>query len=90
MVGWRGDQRDPGSGVAGLRYPWVHLVSRQLSTLARFGALGHLDLNVIAIDEVFAGDAETARGDLLDGRPLRITVGHGDVSLGVLTPLTGI
>jgi hypothetical protein len=46
----------------------------QLAALAGLGALRHLDLDFLRVDEVFAGHAEAARGDLLDGRVLRVAV----------------
>ena len=40
---------------------------RQLAALAGLGALRELDLDVVAVDEVHARDAEPAGRDLLDG-----------------------
>ena len=42
------------------------LEAGQLPAFAGLGALGHLDLDLAALVEIFGGDAETARGDLLD------------------------
>src|SRR5579859_1374633 len=53
------DQADTWCRVPRPRDPRVHLVPGQLTALARFGALGHLDLQVVSIDQVFGGDAET-------------------------------
>ena len=44
--------------MAGLGDPRVHLVARQLSTFAGLGPLGHLDLQVVAVHQVLAGDTE--------------------------------
>ncbi|CAB4728726.1 unannotated protein [freshwater metagenome] len=60
--------------MASLRHPWVHLVSRELSTLAWLRALRHLDLKVIGIHEVFACYTESSRCNLLDCRTLRIAI----------------
>jgi hypothetical protein len=48
----------------------VDLVAGKLAALARLGALGDLDLEVVGIDQIFGGDPEPARGDLLDRRAL--------------------
>ena len=66
VVRRRRDQADAGRGVPGLGDPRVDLVAGQLAALAGLGALGHLDLEVVGVDEVLAGDAEPAGGDLLD------------------------
>jgi hypothetical protein len=44
----------------------VDLVAGQLAAFAGLGALRHLDLDVVGIDQVFGGHAKAARGDLLD------------------------
>ena len=46
----------------------VDLVAGQLAALAGLGALRHLDLQLVGVDQVLAGHAEAARGDLLDRR----------------------
>ena len=61
VVGRRRDQPDAGRRVPGPGDPRVHLVARELAALARLGALGHLDLQVVGADQVLAGDAEAAR-----------------------------
>ena len=66
MVRWRRDQPDAGSGVSGLGYPRVDLVTGQLSAFTRLCSLRHLDLDVVAVDEVLTGNTETPRRDLLD------------------------
>ena len=63
------DQPDAGRGVPGLGDPRVDLVPGQLAALARLGALRHLDLQVVGVDQVLAGDAEPAAGHLLDRGP---------------------
>src|SRR5215472_1231509 len=50
-----------------LRDHLCDLEARQLATLAGLGTLSDLDLELAAIGEIFGGDAETARSDLLDG-----------------------
>ena len=49
----------------------VDLVAGQLAAFAGLGALRHLDLHHVGIDEIFRGDAEAAGGDLLDRRAHR-------------------
>ncbi len=74
VVRRRADQADTRGGVAGLGDPGIDLVGRQLAALTGLGALGHLDLDVVGVGQVLAGDAEAAAGDLLDGRALAVTV----------------
>ena len=71
------DQADAGRGVPGLGDPRVDLVAGQLAALAGLGALRHLDLDVVGVDQVLAGDTEAARGDLLDRAAPEIAVGVG-------------
>ena len=61
----RGDQRHPRRRVAQLRDEFGHLEAGQLPALTRLGALRDLDLDLVAGVEIFGGDAEPARGDLL-------------------------
>jgi hypothetical protein len=66
--------------------PRVDLGTGQLATLAGLGALGHLDLDVVALGEVEAGHPEPPGGDLLDRRaPARV-----EQPLLVLAALTGV
>ena len=86
MGRWR-DESHPRCGVASLGDPGVNLVARQLSSFARLGPLSHLDLEVIAVDQVLAGHAEAPRGHLLDGRAAEIAVRFGCEPVGVLASL---
>src|SRR5258705_12635507 len=54
-----------GCGVPSLGDVRIHLEARKLTALTGFGALGHLDLDVGGVDQVIAGDAEAAGGDLV-------------------------
>src|SRR5262249_45365474 len=67
VVRRRRDQPDPRGGVPGLGDPRPDLVAGQLTALAGLGPLRHLDLQIVGVDQVFAGDAEPAGRDLLDG-----------------------
>ena len=43
----------------------VHLEAGQLTALSRLGTLGHLDLDLFGIHQVFGGHTETSGGNLL-------------------------
>src|SRR5205823_1693885 len=62
------------------------LVAGQLAALARLGALGHLDLDVVGVDQVLGGDPEPARRDLLDRAAPLLVVEPVDV----LAALAGV
>ncbi len=66
MVRRRRDQGDAGLGAAQPGDDLGDLAAGQLAALAGLGALGDLDLQDLGVDQVVRGDAETARGDLLD------------------------
>ena len=46
----------------------------KLAALAGLGALGHLDLQLVGVDQVVGGHAEAAGGHLLDGAAARVAV----------------
>src|SRR6266852_3732428 len=85
-----GDQPDAGSRVADLGNPGIDLVAGKLAAFARLGALGHFDLQLFGVDQILAGDAEPAGGDLLDSAVARVAIGIEGVSGGVLTALAGV
>jgi hypothetical protein len=68
VVGRRRDQAHPRGGEAQPPNQLGHLDARQLAALAGLGPLRDLDLEFAAVVEVLGGDAEAARGDLLDRR----------------------
>ncbi len=68
---WR-DQSHARRRVTHIGNLLVDLVARQLTALARLGALRHLDLDVIRVDQVLGGHAKTAGGNLLDSGALRV------------------
>lgn len=86
VVRRRRDEADAGRRVTRLGDPRVDLVAGQLAALAGLGALGHLDLDVVGVDQVLAGDAEAAGGDLLD----RGAAGRVVEAVRVLAALTGV
>ncbi len=90
VVWWRRDQCDPRRGMAHPRDGGIHLVSRQLTALARLGALGDLDLQFRGIDAILGRDAETAAGHLLDGAATVVAVGERTVTDGVFAALAAI
>ena len=89
VVRRRRDQRHAGRGVAHPGDQLGDLEAGQLAALAGLGALGDLDLDLAALVQVFGGDAEAARGDLLDRRVGVVAVGAGLVALRVLAALAG-
>src|SRR5205823_7087284 len=52
MMRRRGDQTDARRAVADLADVFVHLVPRELPAFAGLGALGHLDLQLVAVHEI--------------------------------------
>ena len=78
----------PTPGVASRTFA-IHgytLLPGNCPPLAGLGALRHLDLQVIAVHEVFARDAEARRGDLPDGAPPPVAVRIGPVTRGIFAP----
>mmetsp|Transcript_33328 Transcript_33328/g.51723 ORF Transcript_33328/g.51723 Transcript_33328/m.51723 type:complete len:678 (-) Transcript_33328:277-2310(-) len=76
VVGRRRDEAHARRRVAAPRDRLVHLVSGELATLARLGALGHLDLELVGVGEVVDGHAKAPRGHLLDAAAHRVAIGH--------------
>ena len=77
VVRGRANQAHARRRVANLRDVVVDLMPRQLSTLAGLRTLGHLDLDLVGIDEVRRRHTKAARRDLLDCRASQIAVGVG-------------
>ena len=90
VVRRRGNQTHTRGGVTGLGHPRIDLGARQLAALTGLGALGHLDLKLLGVDQVLAGHAKAPRRHLLDGGVLRIAVGQGSEALGVFATFTGV
>ena len=67
MMRRRADEADAGGGISRLGDPGIDLLSRQVSPFSGLGSLGHLDLDLPGGAQILAGDAEAARGHLLDG-----------------------
>src|SRR5579872_1702661 len=72
------------------RNHFVDLMAGELAALAGLGALRHLDLQFVGVDEVVCGYAKTRRGDLLDGAAAKISVGVGLESCLVFSTFAGV
>src|SRR5580700_2573009 len=68
----------------------VDLIPGQLAAFAGFCALGDLDLHHVRVDQILGGDAEAARGHLLDRGPHRIAVRQRLEAVGFLAAFAGI
>ena len=90
VVRRRADEADARRGVPGLGDPRVHLVARELAALARLGALRHLDLQVVGVDEVLRRHAEATRRHLLDRGAAEVAVRVAHVAVGVFAALAGV
>src|SRR5207253_988191 len=83
-------QADAWGRVADARDHRVDLVAGQLAAFAGFCALRHLDLHHVGVDQIFGGDAEPPRGDLLDRRAHRIAVRQRLEAVALLTAFAGV
>ena len=90
VVRRRRDQGDAGRGVAQAGDLDRDLEARQLAALAGLGTLGDLDLQLPGGVEVFGGDAEAARGHLLDRRVGVVAVGARVEALLALAALAAV
>ena len=68
----------------------VNLVAGKLTALAGLGALHHLDLEHVGVDQIFRRHAEAARRHLLDGRTHGVAVGKRLEALRLLAALAGV
>ena len=90
MVRRGGDEAHTRSRVAHLGDPGVDLGAGQLAAFAGLGALGHLDLELAGVDQVFTRDAKTPGGNLLDGGVKRVAVRLRLVAEGILAALARV
>jgi len=65
-----------------------HLVRGKLTAFTGLRALGHFDLQLVRVDEVFVRYAEAARRHLLDSATLGIAVRFGSETRGILAAFT--
>src|SRR5579875_4035255 len=89
-MGRRRDQTDARRRVADLRDIFIDLVAGELTTLARLGSLGHLDLQLVGVDQIIAGHAEARRGDLLDRAAPPVAVRIALEPFGIFAPFAGV
>ena len=66
MVGGRRDQANAWRRVAHFGDPCIHLVAGKLAAFTRFGALGHLYLDVICVYQVLRRHPEPPRRHLFN------------------------
>src|SRR5260370_27414367 len=85
MMRRRRNESNPGSGVADLSDPRVNFLARQLTALARFGALRHFNLQFFGLHQVLAGHAKADGSYFLVGTILGISIRKIDVPLGIFT-----
>ncbi len=90
VVGRRRDEAHAGGRAAHPGNPGVDLLAGQVAALAGLGALGHLNLDLTRTSQVAAGDAEAARGDLLDSAELGAAARQGRLPGRVLAALAGV
>ena len=57
-MGWRRDQSDTCRCAAAFCYPGIDFAAGQLATFAGLSALGDLDLDLVGVDQVIAGNAK--------------------------------
>ena len=86
----RRNQADAGRRMPHARDHRIDLVAGQLAAFAGLGALRHLDLHHVGVDEIFGGDAEAAGGDLLDRRAHGIAVRHRLEAVALLAAFAGV
>src|SRR5271170_5009406 len=62
----------------------------KLAALARLGPLRHLDLQLVRVDQVMTGDAETRRRHLLDRTAAEVAVGVAHKPRRILAAFAGV
>ena len=89
MRRWR-NQSDARRGVPCLGNLGENLAPRQFAAFTRLGALSHLDLQFLGVDEVIARHTKPAGRDLFDGAVLGIAVGHRHVTFRIFAAFAGV
>src|SRR5688500_1549731 len=89
MRRWR-YQSYAGSRKANFRDPGINLAARKLTALAGLCALGHLDLQLARVDEIFACHTEASARDLFDGAISRIAVCVLHIARGIFAAFAGV
>ena len=90
VMGRGRDQADALRRMTHLGDHRVDLVAGQLAAFAGLGALRHLDLHHVGVDQVLRGDAEPPRRDLLDRAAHRIAVGQPLEAIGLFAAFSGV
>ncbi len=90
VVRRRGNESHARDRVAHFGDHFIDFVAGKLAAFAGLGALRHLDLQLVGIDEVIGGDTEAAGGDLFDGAAAGIAVGVGLETRFVFAAFAGI
>src|SRR5215210_1435897 len=90
VVGRGRDEAHTGCRITNLGYVIADLAPRQLAALARLGPLGHLDLQLVGVDQILGRDAEAAARDLLYGAAAVVAVLIRREAPGVLAALAGV
>src|SRR5712692_10179208 len=90
MVRRRRDEAYARSRVTHLGDPGIDLMAGKLAALARLRALRHFDLQIVGVDQVLAGHAETAGSDLLDRAAARIAIRVRLIARRVFATLAGV
>ena len=90
MVRRRRDQAHAGHGVTHPRDDFIHLVAGQLAAFTGLRSLRHLDLQIVGVDEIMRGHAETPRRNLLDGTAPQVSVRIGFETLFVFAALARV
>ena len=90
VMGRRRNQTHTRGRVTGLGNPRIDLVAGQLAAFAGLRALRHFDLQVVGIDQVFAGHAKTTGSDLLDRAAAQIAIGVWCEAFRIFATFTGV
>ena len=90
VVRRRRDQAHTRSGAACLGDLWQHLVPRELATFTGLSALDDLNLDLVGVDQVITGHAETTGSDLLDGGTAAVAVFVWSETIWVFATFTGV
>ena len=86
----RRNQTHAGNREAHLGDDLVHFVAGKLAAFAGLRALRDLDLQIVGVDQIISGNAETPRGHLFDGTAAPVAVGVALEALFVLAAFAGI
>src|SRR6185503_12690412 len=89
MWRWR-DETDARSGVPNSGDLRINFVTRKLSAFARLRTLRDLDLQLLSIDQIVAGDTKPPGSDLLNSAVARVAAVVDHVTRRILSAFPGI